>query len=134
MKKFLRIVLVLVLFYFTCYSFHSCSMMVEGSKITEEDILGLVDKEFVDSESKLFVKFQNEELIVIQEFDRNDELVSLVMYLYRYNDGTLFLEHYRSVISSNDTEEEEEHPELSIVLIDINTMYFIDYKKYIYGV
>ena len=35
--KFFRILLVVVIIYFTCYSFHSCSMMVEGSKLKDED-------------------------------------------------------------------------------------------------
>lgn len=135
MKKFLRILLVVVLFYFTCYSFHSCSMMVEGSKLKDEDIECLIGREYVDSKEELVLKFQNDELILLRQFDKNDELISLDMYLYEYDDGTLFLEHYRSVISSDNAEEdEEEHPVLSIVMMDINTMYFTKFKRYIFGV
>lgn len=133
MKKFLRIFLVVVLIYFTCYSFHSCSMMIEGSKITEEDIERLIGREYVSEDEELYLKFENEELILLRQFD-DEELISLDMYMYEYDDGTLFLEHYKSVISSDNTEDdEEEHRVLSIVMIDINTMYFTKFKRYIYG-
>ena len=134
MKKFLRILLVVVLIYFTCYSLHSCSMMVEGSKLKDEDIESLIGREYVSEDEKLYLKFENEELILLRQFD-DEELISLDMYLYEYDDGTLFLEHYKSVISSDNTEDdEEEHSVLSIVMIDIDTMYFTKFRKYIYGV